>query len=253
MGVLDGKVALITGGGKGVGLGIAKAMSKEGADIFICGRHGKPLAAVTEELRANGVRAEYLVGNVSEADDCTTIVDTCVERLGGVDILVNNANDAMPIPLLDVSDDDFTRFFQTGPLAVLRLMKACHPLMVARGGGSVINLVTSAAVRWDMATFGPYAAVKEATRSLTRAAGCEWGKDNIRVNAIAPHAMTPSLQWWTEAYPDEADAFVKSIPLGRIGDAEADIGRIAVFLSSQDAGYLSGVTIPADGGHSRWG
>ena len=110
-------VALITGGGKGVGLGIAQALSKEGADIFICGRHTKPLAAAAEQLQANGVRAEYLKGNVSDGDDCSAIVAACADRLGGVDILVNNANDAMPIPLLDLSDDDFTRFFQTGPLA----------------------------------------------------------------------------------------------------------------------------------------
>ncbi len=169
-----------------------------------------------------------------------------IEHFGGVDILVNNANDCKPGPLLSVTDEDFERSFATGPLATLRLMRACYPSMKERGGGSIINLVTSAAVRWDASNYGAYAATKEGMRSLTRAAACEWGIDGIRVNAIAPHALSPALEWWINEYPEEAEEFKAGIPLRRIGDPESDIGRAVVFLVSNDAGYLSGATIPLD-------
>ncbi len=89
-------------------------------------------------------------------------------------------------------------------------------------------------------------------RSLTRAAACEWGVDNIRVNAVAPHAMSPGLQRWADARPEEAAAFVASIPMRRIGDPETDIGNAVAFLVGPDSAYLTGATIPLDGGQARW-
>ena len=89
-------------------------------------------------------------------------------------------------------------------------------------------------------------------RSLTRTAASEWGSDGIRVNAVAPHALSPGLKWWTETNPEEATEFVKTIPLGRVGDCEQDIGRAVAFLVGPDAGYLTGATIPLDGGQARW-
>lgn len=117
----------------------------------------------------------------------------------------------------------------------------------------IINMVTSAAVRWDASNYGAYASIKEGMRALTRSAACEWGEDRIRVLAVAPHAKTPALERWMNKNPEEAAEFVGSIPLGRVGDPEADIGRAVLFLVSEDAGYLTGATIPLDGGQSRWG
>ena len=96
------------------------------------------------------------------------------------------------------------------------------------------------------------AAVKQATRALTRAACAEWGKDNIRVNTVAPHAMSPGMEMWIASRPAEAAEFVKTIPLGRVGDCEQDIGRAVVFLVGPDARYLSGATIPLDGGQANF-
>jgi NAD(P)-dependent dehydrogenase (short-subunit alcohol dehydrogenase family) len=253
MGKLEGKVALITGAGQGIGQGIALALAKEGAVIAVAGRTESKLHTTCGLLADIGARGEAVVCDVSKKDDITDAVDRTVELFGGIDILVNNANDGKPGPLLSVLDEDFERSFATGPLATLRMMQASYPHMNSRGGGVIINMVTSAAVRWDASNYGAYGSIKEGMRSLTRAAACEWGKDNIRVLNVAPHAKTPALQWWMDKNPEEAAAFVAGIPLGRVGDPETDIGRAVVFLVSEDAGYLTGATIPLDGGQSRWG
>lgn len=253
MGKLEGKVALITGAGQGIGQGIALALAKEGAVIAVAGRTESKLHTTCGLLADIGARGEAVVCDVSKKDDITAAVDRTVELFGGIDILVNNANDCKPGPLLSVLDEDFERSFATGPLATLRMMQASYPHMNSRGGGVIINMVTSAAVRWDASNYGAYGSIKEGMRSLTRAASCEWGKDNIRVLNVAPHAKTPALQWWMDKNPEEAAAFVAGIPLGRVGDPETDIGRAVVFLVSEDAGYLTGATIPLDGGQSRWG
>jgi NAD(P)-dependent dehydrogenase (short-subunit alcohol dehydrogenase family) len=253
MGKLEGKVALITGAGQGIGQGIALALAKEGAVIAVAGRTESKLHTTCGLLADIGARGEAVVCDVSKKDDITAAVDRTVELFGGIDILVNNANDCKPGPLLSVLDEDFERSFATGPLATLRMMQASYPHMNSRGGGVIINMVTSAAVRWDASNYGAYGSIKEGMRSLTRAAACEWGKDNIRVLNVAPHAKTPALQWWMDKNPEEAAAFVAGIPLGRVGDPETDIGRSVVFLVSEDAGYLTGATIPLDGGQSRWG
>jgi len=252
MGILDGKVALITGAGQGIGHGTAVALAKEGADIAVAGRTESKLVDACAELTALGVRAIPVRCDVSELDTLAGAVDTVVDRLGGIDILVNNANSSALGPLLEVDLEAVDLAFRTGPLAALRLMRLVHPHMVARGGGAIVNMVTSAAVRWDMSGYGTYAASKEAMRTYSRAAASEWGKDNIRVNAVAPHALSPGLKWWTENRPEEAAEFIKTIPMGRIGECEEDIGRAVVWLCSEDSRYLTGATVPLDGGQARW-
>ena len=252
MGILDGKIALITGAGQGIGHGVATALAKEGADIAVLGRTESKLVDTCAELTPLGVRAIPVQCDVSELGTLETAVDTVVDRLGGIDILVNNANSSALGPLLEIDLDAVDLAFRTGPMAALRLMRLVHPHMTARGGGSIVNMVTSAAVRWDMTGYGSYAAAKEALRTFSRAAASEWGPDNIRVNAVAPHAMSPGLKWWTENRPEEAAAFIKTIPAGRIGECEEDIGRAVVWLCSDDSRYLTGATIPLDGGQARW-
>ncbi|MEN0139919.1 MAG: SDR family oxidoreductase [Rhodococcus sp. (in: high G+C Gram-positive bacteria)] len=253
MGKLDGKVALITGAGQGIGQGIALALAKEGAAIAVAGRTESKLHGTCRMLEGFGARSEPVVCDVSRREDIASAVERTVDLFGGVDILVNNANDCSPGPILSVIDEEYERSFATGPLATLRMMQSCHPHMVSRGGGVIVNLVTSAAVRWDASNYGAYGSIKEGMRSLTRSAACEWGRDGIRVLSVAPHAKSPALARWMDRNPDEAAEFVAGIPLGRVGDPESDIGRAVVFLVSEDAGYLTGATIPLDGGQSRWG
>ncbi len=252
MGTLDGKVALITGAGQGVGEGIAVALAKEGAAIAVVGRTEAKLVRTCARITELGGSAEPVVCDVGVAEQIPAAVDGTVARFGGLDILINNANQTALGRLLDLDAALLEKAYATGPLAALRLMQACHPHMVARGGGAIINMVSSAAVRWDATNYGAYASAKEAMRSLNRTAASEWGADGIRVNAVAPHALSPGLAWWTKKHPEEAAAFVKTIPLGRIGDCERDIGRAVAFLVGPDAGYLTGATIPLDGGQARW-
>ncbi|WP_247596078.1 MULTISPECIES: SDR family oxidoreductase [unclassified Rhodococcus (in: high G+C Gram-positive bacteria)] len=251
---LTGKIALITGGGQGIGRGVALEFARAGAKCFLVGRTRSKLEAVAEEVAQVTSAADVAVYEVDIASDgaCEAAVSAAMETFGGVDILVNNANSAFPVPLDESGDDFFDYALRTGPRAVLRLMRAVHPSMVERGGGVIITMITSSAVRWDTSGFGVYAATKEAMRVLTRTASSEWGHEGIRAHCVAPHALTPALEWWIENNPEEAEEFVRTIPMGRIGDPERDIGQAVAFLASDSSRYLSGAVIPLDGGQSRW-
>lgn len=249
---LSGKVALVTGAGQGVGQGIALALAAAGAKVAVTGRTLAKLETTCGLIAERGGDALAIAGNVKDAASLADMVAQAVTHFGGLDILVNNAQEVPNGKLLDVSDEAFLAGFESGPLASFRLMKLAHPHMVARGGGVIINLASSAGIRWDMTGYGAYGAVKQATRVLTRAAAAEWGRQGIRVLTIAPHAESPGLKWWIANNPEEAEAFFRTIPLGRIGKLEEDIGRAVAALCSSDMAYLTGATIPLDGGQANF-
>jgi meso-butanediol dehydrogenase/(S,S)-butanediol dehydrogenase/diacetyl reductase len=253
MGILDGKVALITGAGQGVGQGIALALAKEGARIAAIGRTEAKLHDTCGQIEAFGGKAIPVVADVNDADAVQRSIATTVETFGRLDILVNNAYGIAIGPLLSLTDADFDRSMNGSALSTFRYMTACYPHLKASGEGAIINLSTSATRRWDAANYGFYAASKRAVEALSRAAASEWGGDNIRVNTIAPHALSPGLKGWIEANPEEAKAFFKTIPLGRVGDCEHDIGAVALFLVSSAARYVTGTVIPVDGGQAFFG
>ncbi|MFZ5745927.1 MAG: SDR family NAD(P)-dependent oxidoreductase [Pseudomonadota bacterium] len=249
---LSGKVALVTGAGQGVGQGIALALAAAGAKVAVTGRTLAKLETTCGLIAERGGDALAIAGNVKDTASLADMVAQTVARFGGLDILVNNAQEVPNGELLDVSDEAFLAGFESGPLASFRLMKLAHPHMVARGGGVIVNLASSAGIRWDMTGYGAYGAVKQATRVLTRAAAAEWGRQGIRVLTIAPHAESPGLKWWIANNPEEAEAFFRTIPLGRIGKLEEDIGRAVAALCSSDMAYLTGATIPLDGGQANF-
>ncbi|QIX26526.1 SDR family oxidoreductase [Nocardioides sp. JQ2195] len=252
MGTLDGKVALITGAGQGVGQGIALALAGQGANVAVVGRTVAKLEDTCALLREIGVRAEPFGCDVMDTAALPGLVTQVVETFGGLDILVNNAYSGRLGALLSLDDEGFQQGFLSGPFATFALMKAAHPFLKQRDGSSIINLVTSAMVRWDQSGYGAYAACKVAVESLTRTAASEWGSDGIRVNCIAPLALSPALAGWIEARPREAEAFLDTVPLGRVGDCHDDIGRGVLMLVGPDARYLTGATIPLDGGQARF-
>ncbi|MFB7532658.1 SDR family NAD(P)-dependent oxidoreductase [Streptomyces sp. NPDC056178] len=253
MGKLDGMVAVISGAGQGIGQGIALALASEGASVAVLGRTEAKLVATCELLRGRGVKAEPFVLDVLDTERIPALVEQIAERFGGIDILVNNAYTGCYGPLLSLSDEQFRKGFDSGPFAAFAFMKAAHPYLKENGGGVIVNLVTSAMVRWDLSTYGAYAAAKSALRALTRAAADEWGRDGIRVNAVAPHAVSPAYARWQDARPEEAAEFRASIPLGYVGDCEQDIGRAVAMLCGPDARYLTGATVPLDGGQANFG
>lgn len=249
---LLGKIALVTGAGQGVGQGIALALARAGVDVALFGRTESKLDATRAEIEARGSRAICIGGDVCDAAALDQAVARTAAELGGIDILVNNAQQVPNGKLADVSDEAFTAGFVSGPLAALRLMKLVQPIMAARGGGVIFNLTSSATVRWDMTGYGAYAAVKQAMRSLTRAAAAEWGADGIRAFSLAPHALSTGMKWWMEKNPEEAREFLKTIPLGHVGDCESDIGEAVVALCSPQLRYFTGATVPLDGGQANF-
>jgi len=247
--MLKDKVALITGGGQGVGQGIALALAKQGAHVVVTGRTLEKCETTAEMLQERGVKALALRCDVKSADDLQNIVDKTAAEFGRLDILVNNAQEVARGPLLSISDEQMNGNWDSGPLATFRLMKMAYPHLI-ESKGNIINLCSSVMKRWDVSTYGVYAAVKAATQQLTRAAANEWGKDGIRVNAIMPHAKSPALAGWIERNPVEAEHFQASIPLGYVGDCEADIGAFVAMMCSDGGRYLSGQTIALDGGQA---
>ncbi len=247
-GTLDGKRAIVTGGGQGVGRGIALALAAEGAAVALVGRTESKLLAVAAEIEKPGGTALPVVGDVRSRADIGRCVQQTVRELGGIDILVNNAQITALGSVLDVSDETFSACWESGPLAVFRLMKACHPHL---GPGSVIiNLGSSTAVNPLPAGRGVYAAAKAATQTLTRVAATEWGPDGIRVITVLPAASSPSSEGWRQANPAEYERSMSSIPLRRLGDSELEIGPVVAFLCGPSAGYITGTTIALDGGQA---
>lgn len=249
--MLEGKIALVTGAGQGVGQGIALALAAEGARLAVTGRTLEKLETTCSLIADRGGEAVPVVCEVKSAESLAACVDTVVGHFGGLQILVNNAQE-VPLGTLDqVTDEAFTAGFESGPLATMRMMKLCYPHL--KGDGCIVNLGSSSAKRWDMTGYGAYAATKEAIRSISRAAACEWGADGIRTNVILPHAKSPGLAWWIENKPEEAAEFIASIPQKRVGECEEDIGRFVALLCSEGSAYINGQSIAVDGGQALIG
>ncbi len=248
---LQGKVALITGGGQGIGQGIALALADAGAAVAITGRQADKLETTSAMIEKRGSKAIGITGDVMQAADLSHAVEETLAQLGGIDILINNAQSVANGNLLDISETALQQGWDSGPLASFRLMRLCHPHL--QNGGHIINVLSSVMKRWDMAGFGGYAAAKAALQQLTRAAACEWGADGIRVNAIMPHAKSPALNRWIEENPQAAEAFARNIPLRRIGECEDDIGRFVAHMCHPHSAYLTGQTIGLDGGQAYIG
>ena len=246
---LEGKTAIVTGAGQGVGRGIALALAGEGAAVVVAGRTEAKLVDTCAEIERRGGLAVPVVCEVGKSEDITACVRITVETFARIDILVNNAQSVPLGRINDVSEKAFDAGWQTGPMAAFRFMRACYPRL-KETCGVVVNLGSGAALRTDPGGYGAYAAVKEAIRTLTRAAACEWGPDGIRVLSIVPLAMSPGMVMWSEMVPEEAGAFMETVPLRRGGDCEQDIGRAVAMLCSDDAAYITGTTIMLDGGQA---
>ncbi len=251
MGVLDGRVALITGAGQGVGRGMALALAAEGVAVAVAGRTKAKCDTVVEEIVDRGGRAMAIGIDVKDPDAVIDCVAQVVAEQGALHILVNNAQEVARGSLLGVDEAAVQAGWESGPLATLRFMRAAHSHL--RGDGVIINLASRAGVKTDPVNCGAYAAVKEAIRALTRSAAWEWADDGIRTYAIMPLADSPALARLQQDEPEVYQRSLAAIPQHRFGDPETDIGRVVVFLCGPDAGYLTGITIPIDGGAAHLG
>ena len=250
MHTVDGKVVIVTGAGRGVGLGIARHLGRGGAKIVVAEWNSERLDAAVAELHELGVDVLGVRTDIMVRDDIDAMVAATIERFGRVDGLVNNAQTFRPMaPMASVTDDDLDVFYRSGVGGTLAAMQAVYPAMAAQGWGRIVNFASSMGITGGRG-FGAYNASKEAVRALTRTAAREWAAEGIVVNCIAPAAADHhgDAAKQSEGYR----LFVENCPMGRQGDPETDIGPIAWFLCSDACRYLTGHTFMADGGAFMW-
>jgi len=251
VGTHNGKVAIITGAGNGIGRGIAHALAKEGASIAIAEIDVEAGERVASEIADIGAPVMMQRCDVRNRDDIVRFVGATVTRFGTVDILVNNAMAATIGPAFeDTSDAAFELAYQTGPYATFVFMRTCHPHLV--GGGRVVNVRSGSEVQ-GLPGHAAYVAAKAAIGGLTRVAAREWGSQGITVNAIFPFALSDSAQRHFDENPEFAAFAFSSLSIARAGEAEKEVGRAVVYLTGPDAGFTTGCTLSVDGGGSFLG
>jgi 2-hydroxycyclohexanecarboxyl-CoA dehydrogenase len=247
---LDGRVAIVTGAGRGIGAGIARVLATEGASVLLASRTLAPTQAVAREIERSGGRAVAVACDVSVRAEVDAAVAAAVDAFGPPSILVNNAQggrvSADPVALEDVTAEMALESYSGGVLASLYGMQAVFPHFTAAGGGTIVNMASSTGVEGDPG-FSPYGIAKEGIRGLTKHAAREWGKHGITVNVLCPAAMTEQLKPYAEDHPSWHAAVVKRVPLGRLGDPTDDIAPVVLSLCT-DLHYVTGATVMVDGG-----
>jgi NAD(P)-dependent dehydrogenase (short-subunit alcohol dehydrogenase family) len=245
MGVLEKQVAIVTGGGQGVGRGVALGVAQEGAKVAVLGRTLAKCEAVAAEITGVGGQAIAVDCDVEHREQIEAAVTRVVAEWGRVDLLVNNAHNKFYASIRKLTDEQMDAMWRSGPMASFRFMQACFPYL-RETKGCVINMGSGSGILPAGAMSG-YAMTKEAVRTLSRVGAIEWGRAGIRVNSICPLADSPGSDDFdgsTGAY-EEVTA---RIPLGHWGDAESDIGRGVVYLAGPDGKYITGTTLMIDGG-----
>jgi len=244
---LDGKVAIVTGAGQGIGRAIALVYARAGAKVVVAEYKSHRMQRTVEEVRSEGGTAFGVPTDVSRHEDVRAMVQRTVSHFGQIDVLVNNAQSFAPrAPLLEITDEQLDVFIDSGVKGTLWAMQAVHPHLRGRGG-RIINFVSAAGMTGE-AGLGAYNAAKEGIRALTRTAAREWGADAILVNAIAPAAMSKRGQDYAARDPESFARAMAQRPIGRLGDPEVDVAPVALFLASDASRFLTGHTFMVDGG-----
>jgi 2-deoxy-D-gluconate 3-dehydrogenase len=249
---LTGKVAVVTGGNGGIGLGMARGLAQAGAAVAVAGRQAAKSAAAVRELEALGARATAIEVDVRREASCRAMVQAAVDRFGRLDILVNNAGTNIRKRPEEYALEEWHAVLETNLTSAFVCSQAAYPHMVRAGGGKIINIGSM------MSIFGapftaPYAASKGGIVQLTRAMATAWARDNIQVNAVLPGWIDTELtRQARQQVPGLHDRVVARTPAGRWGVPE-DLAGIAVFLASAASDFITGTAIPVDGGYSVQG
>ncbi|WP_404476549.1 SDR family NAD(P)-dependent oxidoreductase [Novosphingobium sp. BL-52-GroH] len=248
-GLVEGKVAIVTGGAKGLGYGISRCLARDGAHVLVTGRDGATAETVAARLTEEfGVRAVGMSADMGVKEQVEAMVERAVAEFGGIDILVNNASLLSDNILLEQKTDEMLqRTLEIGTWGTWWAMRAAFPYMKKRGGGSVVNFysIDAQTGAWLHADYNMN---KGAILGLTRSAAVEWGRFNIRTNAIAPTGMGQVFAELVDKVPGFLDMATASNPLKRAGDPEKDIGPVVLFLASEMSRFVNGELINVDGG-----
>jgi 2-dehydro-3-deoxy-D-gluconate 5-dehydrogenase len=246
---LGGKVAIVTGGNGGIGLGMARGLADAGADIAVVGRNETKSNTAVADLAARGVRAIAVTADVTDKDAVAAMIARVTGELGRIDILINNAGINVRKPPQALELDEWHKVLDTNLTSAFLCAKAAYPALKAVGGGKIINIGSMMSIFG--ASFAPaYAATKGGIVQFTRACACAWAADNIQVNAILPGWIDTDL---TKTARQQIDGLHERVlartPAARWGEID-DFAGIAVFLSSAASDFVTGTAIPVDGGYS---
>jgi 3-oxoacyl-[acyl-carrier protein] reductase len=241
---LAGKVAVITGGSRGIGLAIARSLAEDGASVVVSGRDAARLDAAVKELEALGAPALAVVADASKREDADRLVDAARERFGRIDVLVNNAGITRDQLLVRMKDEDWDQVLDTNLRGVFLMTRAVGKVMMRQRSGRIINISSTAGAMGNPGQVN-YSAAKAGVIGLTKAAGRELAHWNILVNAVAPGLIETDM---AAAIPAEArEAMLQQVPLKRIGQGR-EVAEVVRFLAGDGASYITGQTIHVNGG-----
>jgi NAD(P)-dependent dehydrogenase (short-subunit alcohol dehydrogenase family) len=244
------KVAIVTGGGLGIGCAIAKTLAREGARVIVADLNEETGRETAETIRAGSGDSCFVRTDVSRVEDTQRMVDTALEKYGQLDILVNNAGIYTRGDVVDTSLEAWNRLLSVNLTGVFLCCKAAIPALRQAGGGAIINISSSVGWQYAAPSIAAYVASKFGVTGLTKAMACDHLPENIRVNCICPGPTdTPLLR--ASRPPQDLQAFAEAQPIGRLGLPE-EIAAAALFLASDEASFVTGVAFPVDGGQSAY-
>ena len=247
---LKGKIALVTGANRGIGLATAIGLAREGCDIAICARREETLAEASEQIEALGVRVAAIQADVQNADDARRFVEESVAQLGGIDILINNVGGRSGDRLMDSSDEDWVETFDKNVFQGVRLTRLAVPHMRARGGGSVVFISSISGWIPQLSGAVQYGASKAAQIFMAEPMALELVHDRIRVNVVSPGSIIFEGGGWDNLRQEKPEAYAAyekdGFPMGGLGSPE-DVADVVVFLASDRARWVNGENIRADG------
>lgn len=243
---LQGKVAVITGAGSGMGEATAKLFAKEGATVIATDINLEAVTSVVETIRAQDGEALAVRHDVTSRTDWEDVYNKVQATCGKLDILVNNAGIALATPFLQQTEEDWARTYRINIDGVMLGTQYAIPLMEKNCGGSIVNISSISALT-GMAGAGAYTASKGAVRSLTKAAAVDYGKQNIRVNSVHPGYIVTPMSAPHMEHPDYKQHFLAQVALPNLGTAH-EVAAAVLFLASDEANHITGIELPVDGG-----
>lgn len=243
---LKGKRTLITGGAGSLGTLIAQSFAQRGAIVTLQDLDQSRIDTVKKSITSNSENVFTITADLSDAEECKSVVDEANQLMGGLDIVINTAGINRRKLIADVTPEDFDAVVSVNMRAIYFISQAAHPIMKAAGGGTIVNM-SSLSARYSFNTISVYAATKAAVSSITRSTAREWAKDKIRVNCIEPSVIktdfTKSL--WGE--PHRSKWFDETTPIGRLSNPDEIIGTV-IFLATDASSYITGQSVVIDGG-----